>query len=124
VAHIIHPLRTLKDEEADTEKLGITALTPYTKQTKQAKYLRGAILNWFDVQAYTIVSFQGREDDIVKLSTVLCNVHDDIGFVEDTRRPYVSVLMLVLTLTKELLSGMSHGRGQNVLPSLSGTRRR
>jgi superfamily I DNA and/or RNA helicase len=83
VAHIINLLRTPKEGEASTEELGITALTPYTKQ---ARALRGAIPSRFDVQAYTIDSFQGREDDIIIFSTVRCNVHDDIGFVEDARR--------------------------------------
>jgi superfamily I DNA and/or RNA helicase len=121
VAHIICLLRTPENEEAGIEELGITALTPYTKQ---AKALRGAISSRFDVQAYTIDSFQGREDDIVIFSTVRCNVHDDIGFVEDARRLYAGVIMLVPTLTDECLSGMSHGRGRSVPSSSSVTRKR
>jgi superfamily I DNA and/or RNA helicase len=83
VAHIVHLLRTPKDGETEVDALGITALTPYTKQ---AKALRAAIPSGAEVQAYTIDSFQGREDDVIVFSTVRCNVYDEIGFVEDARR--------------------------------------
>ena len=59
----------------------ITLLTPYTKQVFE---LESRVPN--DIEVFTIEAFQGRESDIVILSTVRCNLERDIGFVEDARR--------------------------------------
>ncbi|KAF9069456.1 RdRP-domain-containing protein [Rhodocollybia butyracea] len=64
---------------SDAEMPSITALSPYTKQTK---ILRDTLR----VPASTIDSFQGRESDIIIFSTVRSNDLADIGFVEDERR--------------------------------------
>lgn len=85
VTHIISLLQTARAEvEADDfEILGVTVLSPYTKQVK---LLRSTIPSKWDVSAYTIDSFQGREDDVIIFTTVRSNASQDIGFVEDERR--------------------------------------
>ncbi len=67
----------------------IAILTPYTRQ-KEA--LSSAIPN---VEISSIDGFQGREADIVVFVTVRCNVHCDMGFLNDMRR-----LNVVMTRAK------------------------
>lgn len=97
VAHIVNLLHNSKTAIGDEEHaphsagdaaprlrpLGITALTPYAKQ---AKALQSAIAARHDVACGTIDAFQGRENDVIVLSTVRSNAEHEIGFVEDPRR--------------------------------------
>ncbi|KAI5119487.1 hypothetical protein M0805_009511 [Coniferiporia weirii] len=87
VAYIISLLRTPADTDWKeiVDKIGITALSPYLQQVSE---LRNAIQpsGLAGVSTSTIDGFQGREDDIIILSTVRCNVSHRIGFVDDERR--------------------------------------
>lgn len=95
IAHIVHLLRTRvpdmssttqtnTDADADAPRpLGITALTPYAKQKA---LMNSTIPSRHGVACGTIDAFQGREDDVVLLSTVRCNASAELGFVEDARR--------------------------------------
>ena len=61
----------------------IAALTPYSRQVK---LLSQTLPQNQNVVVSTIDGFQGRETDIVVLSTVRSNLEGDLGFVEDARR--------------------------------------
>ena len=58
-------------------------LTPYARQVKLLQ--QEIQLNQCTVVS-TIDGFQGRESDIVILSTVRSNMNNDLGFTEDARR--------------------------------------
>ncbi|KAE9396457.1 RdRP-domain-containing protein [Gymnopus androsaceus JB14] len=82
VKHIVDLLSTLKindDRMSDKDLPKITVLSPYTKQTK---LLRSNLR----VPAFTVDSFQGREDEIIIMTTVRSNANGDLGFLEDERR--------------------------------------
>lgn len=86
IQRIISLLRTARDStDKPTASLvsspSIAVLTPYSRQVSQ---LRERLAS--EVTVSTIDGFQGRESDIVILSTVRCNAECDIGFVDDPRR--------------------------------------
>ena len=68
----------------------IAVLTPYTRQVE---ILRSKLPSTITVSS--IDGFQGREADIVVFVTVRCNVHGEIGFLQDLRR-----LNVVMTRAK------------------------
>lgn len=75
VKHIVDLLSTLKindDRMSDKDLPKITVLSPYTKQTK---LLRSNLR----VPAFTVDSFQGREDEIIIMTTVRSNANGDLG---------------------------------------------
>lgn len=66
----------------------IAVLTPYTRQ---ADLLRAMLSGFKAVEISSIDGFQGREADIVIFVTVRCNVHREIGFLNDMRRLNVAL---------------------------------
>ena len=63
----------------------IAILTPYTRQKERLK----SLLPGYDVSS--IDGYQGREADIVIFVTTRCNVHYELGFLNDTRRLNVAM---------------------------------
>lgn len=61
----------------------IAILTPYGRQ---AKLLNEVIKSDADVVISTIDGFQGRETDILVLTTVRSNMEGNLGFLDDPRR--------------------------------------
>lgn len=82
-------VRIVRDliEAGDVEEKNICAITPYRNQVDA---LRGSLQN---VIVGTVDSFQGREYDVVVVSTVRSNAEGDLGFLHDPRR-------LCVTLTR------------------------
>lgn len=68
---------------SELEAFSIAILTPYSRQVQLLKQTLPQNLN---VVVSTIDGFQGRESDIVVLSTVRSNMEGDLGFVDDARR--------------------------------------
>ncbi|EKM48597.1 uncharacterized protein PHACADRAFT_214736 [Phanerochaete carnosa HHB-10118-sp] len=68
---------------AELQASSIAALTPYARQVK---LLGQTLPAGHGVVTSTIDGFQGREADVVVLSTVRSNAEGDLGFVEDARR--------------------------------------
>lgn len=100
VKHIVGLLRALQLPEprtpsADSDddnrstlasqlnSFSISILTPYSRQST---LLKQTIPQNMNVSVSTIDGFQGRESDIIVLSTVRSNVDGDLGFVDDPRR--------------------------------------
>lgn len=82
VKHLVKLLTTTRDSNAPLpDAPSITALSPYTKQTRLLHSMLPS-----SVPCYTIDAFQGRESDVIIFSTVRSNPANDIGFVEDMRR--------------------------------------
>lgn len=63
----------------------IAVLTPYTRQ----KELLQSLLPMHEVSS--IDGYQGREADIIVFVTVRCNVHYELGFLNDMRRLNVAM---------------------------------
>ncbi|THH07660.1 hypothetical protein EW145_g3223 [Phellinidium pouzarii] len=105
VAHIVSLLKTPAQPQwtEDVNKLSITALSPYLLQVQE---LRDALPS--STNASTVDGFQGREDDIIILSTVRSNVSHRIGFLNDERRLNVAwtraKLALIIVGDKDTLS--------------------
>jgi superfamily I DNA and/or RNA helicase len=101
----------LRNPSLDPEEIGI--ISPYFAQTRllQDMFMRGEagrtlrpLLGWNRaaeverVEVNTVDGFQGREKEIIILSTVRSNVRGSIGFLTDQRR-----LNVALTRAKDAL---------------------
>ena len=84
---LIAPEATSKSAQPQSAYLPeqIAILTPYTRQ----KELLKSVLPKYEVSS--IDGYQGREADIVVFVTVRCNVHYDLGFLNDMRRLNVAM---------------------------------
>lgn len=81
---------TSPPSSSQTPSYSIAVLTPYNRQIEILRtLLPSAII------ISSIDGFQGREADIVIFVTVRCNVHGEIGFLNDLRR-----LNVVMTRAK------------------------
>lgn len=91
VSHIISLLRSPRSEDADEnlqhstrlQSFTIALLTPYSRQVA---LLKQDIRLDQNTSVSTIDGFQGRESDLVIVSTVRSNLEGDLGFVDDARR--------------------------------------
>lgn len=72
-------------------KLGIGIISPYKKQVEFIRHmLNEQFDDWkFDIEVNTIDGFQGREKDVIIISTVRSG--DSVGFLNDARRLNVAV---------------------------------
>lgn len=69
------------------EQIGV--ITPYKAQVK---YLKSLLHEGYDeIEVDTVDSFQGREKDVIVLSTVRSNEENRIGFLKEYRRLNVSM---------------------------------
>lgn len=72
---------TSRSSSSQTPSYSIAVLTPYTRQVEILRTLLPSAIT-----VSSIDGFQGREADIVIFVTVRCNVHGEIGFLQDLRR--------------------------------------
>lgn len=96
---ILHILQTLIENKIDPKNIGV--ITPYICQKSKIKELNKrnkVVQNIEDVEIATVDSFQGREKEIILISTVRSNNKDQIGFVKDERR-----MNVMLTRAKRLM---------------------
>ena len=81
---------TSPSSSSQAPSYSIAVLTPYTRQVEILRPLLPSAIT-----VASIDGFQGREADIVVFVTVRCNVHGEIGFLQDLRR-----LNVVMTRAK------------------------
>ena len=81
---------TSSSSSSQAPSYSIAVLTPYTRQVEILRPLLPSAIT-----VSSIDGFQGREADIVVFVTVRCNVHGEIGFLQDLRR-----LNVVMTRAK------------------------
>ena len=84
------PSSTPSEAQKPLPSYSIAVLTPYVRQGER---LRASLPP--HVVVSSIDGFQGREADIIIFVTVRCNVHAEIGFLQDMRR-----LNVVMTRAK------------------------
>lgn len=81
-------IKALRNGDPD-KHLTITVLSPYTKQVSELRQkLKGGNVK-IDVE--TVDSFQGRESDFIIYSTVVANLNNRLGFLDDPRRMNVAI---------------------------------
>lgn len=71
-------------------------LTPYRGQARALEHGLRSLAPWWEplaarVTVSSVDAFQGREADVVVLSTVRCNPRGAVGFVADPRRLNVAI---------------------------------
>lgn len=86
-----------------TKPLTVTVLTPYSRQVTTIKQLLAGSPHASGVEVVTVDAFQGRESDVIVLSTVRANAHGHLGFLDDARR-----LNVALTRAKSGLIVVGH----------------
>ena len=74
----------------------IGVITPYSAQARLirdalASDVEGSTVDASDVEVNTVDAYQGREKDVVVISTVRCNEKGNLGFVADDRRLNVAL---------------------------------
>ena len=84
------PIGASESQPREAPEYSIAVLTPYSRQ---AAHLRALLPPAIPVSS--IDGFQGREADIIVFVTTRCNVHADMGFLNDLRR-----LNVVMTRAK------------------------
>ena len=83
--------------EDNINRSNIAILTPYAAQVTNIK----ECLTVKDTEVCTIDAFQGREKDVIIFSTVRCNSHSSLGFVDDKYR-----MNVLLTRAKRGIIGV------------------
>uniref|UniRef100_T1IXA6 Large ribosomal subunit protein mL46 n=1 Tax=Strigamia maritima TaxID=126957 RepID=T1IXA6_STRMM len=86
VADIVRRFRPVGDSNAGS--FSIAVLSPYSKQVD---LIKGKVRNFSSVEVNTIDGFQGREADVVIVSTVRKNDNHVLGFCDDPRRINVAL---------------------------------
>ncbi len=104
------------------EKLGVKKedmgiITPYADQVNYIK-------NMTPVEVNTIDGFQGREKEIIIISTVRSNNHNEIGFLKDLRRLNVSLTrakrkMIIIGNVNTLNSNSTYKRMINYIKDIN-----
>jgi hypothetical protein len=86
----------------DQEKIGV--ITPYSAQVKK---LHRIFEDFKELEIETVDGFQGREKEVIILSTVRSNNRADVGFLRDAKRMNVAITrarrLLVLVCNAETL---------------------
>lgn len=102
-------------EKLGVKKEDIGIITPYADQVNYIK-------NMTHVETNTIDGFQGREKEIIIISTVRSNNNKDIGFLKDLRRLNVSLTrakrkMIIIGNVNTLNSNPTYKRMINYIES-------
>eukprot|EP00871_Galdieria_phlegrea_P001447 jgi/Galph1/2302/GphlegSOOS_G972.1 len=92
IVAILKRLIDSKDNEQYTLKFSIGIITPYAGQMRDiVDRLEREMPYLQQVEVKTVDGFQGREKDIIIISTVRSNDSQSLGFVQDWRRLNVSI---------------------------------
>ncbi|KAK3275548.1 hypothetical protein CYMTET_16330 [Cymbomonas tetramitiformis] len=87
----------------------IAIITPYSAQVALLRKYMKEVKDGVDVEVESVDAFQGREKDVILVSTVRCNNRRIIGFVADERRMNVLLTrarrLLIVFGCKKTLSG-------------------
>ncbi|CAM6126000.1 unnamed protein product [Calypogeia fissa] len=106
-------------KEGDLSCIDVGVISPYSAQIRllQDLFLEGETAekgSFADLEVMTVDGFQGREKEVIVISTVRSNVEDRLGFVTDPRRMNVALTrakrgLVVVGDSKTLQSGYHWG---------------
>ncbi|MHC8515913.1 AAA domain-containing protein [Sporosarcina sp. ITBMC105] len=99
----------LPEQDIDTDKQSLGIITPYRKQANEFDQYFGTQ----NIEADTVHKFQGREKDIIILSTVANEINKD-DFVDDANLINVAVSRAVDQLIVVTADGSEEWHGTNI----------